>query len=435
MGDRNESHVTKRLSYESGAALMAEGPQVLHNLIASKMEAATGRPLPEVNVQFSNLSISADISVADKNDAKNELPTMFNETKKMLTVSKKHTVRKDVLKNVTGAFKPGTITLLLGQPGSGKSSLMEILSGRFPIEKNITCDKHYPLLTVKETLAFAHEVGGAEFLREAQEKQADQANSEALEALRSMSSHYPDVVVQQLGLQNCQDTIVGDTMTRGVSGGERKRVTTAEMEFGMKSVTLMDEISTGLDSAATFDIINTQRSVAKKLRKTVVVALLQPSPEVFALFNDVMILNEGEATYHGPCNRVQSYFEELGFSCPPERDLADFLLDLGTSQQYRYQIDSYQMNHPRLASEFAAYFRQSPIHQETLYQMASLADPKALQRAEDHLEKVPVFQQELLPSLRTLLRRQVMVLYRNKPFIIGRVLMILIMGLLYSTVF
>ncbi|KAL3665728.1 hypothetical protein V7S43_009161 [Phytophthora oleae] len=465
MGDQNETPATKRLSYESGAALMAEGSVVLHDVIASKMEAATARSLPEVNVQFSNLSISADIAVADKNDAKNKLPTMFNETKKMFTVSKKHTVRKEVLKNASGAFKPGTITLLLGQPGSGKSSLMKILSGRFPEEKNITVegevsfnglpresllnrlpqivsyvnqrDKHYPLLTVNETLRFAHEVGGAEFLREAEEKHVkdpQQADTGALEAVRAISTHYPDIVVQQFGLQNCQDTIVGDAMTRGVSGGERKRVTTAEMEFGMKNVTLMDEISTGLDSAATFDIINTQRSVARRLRKTVVIALLQPSPEVFALFDDVMILNEGQVMYHGPCDRVQSYFEELGFSCPPERDTADFLLDLGTSQQYRYEVESIK-THPRLASDFAELFRQSQIYQETLYQLASPPDPKVLEMAKERMKKVPVFQQSFFKSMQTLLRRQVMVLYRNKPFITGRVLMILIMGLLYSTVF
>lgn len=288
-----------------------------------------------MSVQFSNLSISADISVADKNDVKNELPTMLNEVKKMFTVSKKHTVRKEPLTNVTGALQPGKITLLLGQPGSGKSSLMKILSGRFSVEKNITVegdvsfngvsidtlltrlpqvvsyvsqrDKHYPLLTVNETLKFAHEVGGDEFVREAKEKQADDSqysSAEALQVVKAISSHYPEVVVQQFGLQNCQDTIVGDAMTRGVSGGERKRVTAAEMELGMKSVVFMDEISTGLGSAATFDIINTQRSVARKLRKTVVIALLQPSPEVFALFDDVMILNAGEIMYHGACDQV-----------------------------------------------------------------------------------------------------------------------------------
>ncbi|RLN45719.1 hypothetical protein BBO99_00005868 [Phytophthora kernoviae] len=454
----------KQLNCESGATLMAQGPQVLHDFIASKTEAATGRPLPQVDVRFRNLSVTAEITVANKNGS--ELPTMLNELKKTFIVSKKQNVRKEILKNVSGVFAPGNITLLLGQPGSGKSSLMKILSGRFPMKNNITVegdisfnnvpreqlikrlpqfvayvnqrDKHYPLLTVKETLEFAHKVGGSELLRETEAMLSKESSPESLEALEAMKAvfvHYPDIVVKQFGLQNCQDTIVGDAMTRGVSGGERKRVTTAELEFGTKCVSLMDEISTGLDSAATFDIINTQRSVAKKLCKTVVIALLQPSPEVFVLFDDVMILNEGEVMYHGPCDLVQGYFEGLGFSCPPERDLADFLLDLGTSAQHIYEVESYQKNHPRFASEFAEIFRQSQIHQEMLHQLATPHGVHALSSAEKLLNDVPEFQQSFVKSTLTLLRRQVMVLYRNKPFIIGRVVMILVMGLLYSTVF
>ncbi|KAE9316025.1 hypothetical protein PF008_g19116 [Phytophthora fragariae] len=286
-----------------------------------------------------------------------------NELKKVFVGPKKRTVRKEILKDISGVFKPGKLTLLLGQPGSGKSALMKMLSGRFPIEKNITVegditfnnvpreeviqtlpqfvsyvnqrDKHFPTLTVKETLEFAHKFCGGELMRRGEElltKGSEKENMEALEATKAYFAHYPEVVIQQLGLQNCQDTIVGDAMLRGISGGERKRVTTGEIEFGMKYVSLMDEISTGLDSAATYDIIDTQRSVAHTLRKTVVIALLQPSPEVFSLFDDVMILNEGELMYHGPCDRVQEYFDSLGFSCPPERDIADYLLDLGTAE-------------------------------------------------------------------------------------------------------
>ncbi|ETK77479.1 hypothetical protein L915_16276, partial [Phytophthora nicotianae] len=297
---------TPELSYESGKTLMAKGPQVLHDLMATKIPAATGRPLPEMEVRFSNLSLSADIVVADDHATKYELPTIPNELKKTLMGPKKLTVRKEILKNVSGRFAPGKITLLLGQPGSGKSALMKVLSGRFPMSRNITMegdisfnsvahkdivdrlpqfvsyvnqrDKHFPTLTVKETLEFAHTFCGGKLLEQGKgmlEMGHRTTDAEALEATKNIFAHYPEIVIQQLGLQICQDTVVGDNMLRGVSGGERKRVTTGEMEFGMKYISLMDEISTGLDSAATYDIINTQRSVAHRLRKTVVIALLQ----------------------------------------------------------------------------------------------------------------------------------------------------------------
>jgi ABC-type multidrug transport system ATPase subunit len=345
---------------------------------------------------------------------------------------------------------------------------MKVLSGRFPMTKNITFegdvtynnvkrheivkllpqfvayvnqrDKHFPMLTVKETLEFAHQFTGGEFSRRGEElltNGSPEENEAALAAAKAMFENYPDLIIRQLGLAICQNTIVGDNMLRGVSGGERKRVTTGEMEFGMKYMTLMDEISTGLDSAATYDIINTQRGIAQKLRKTVVIALLQPSPEVLDLFDDVMILNDGELMYHGPVSMVESYFESLGFQRPDGRDLADYLLDLGTKEQHQYQkeLTAPGKRHPRLASDFADRFRDSIIFEEMSHALDAPHDPMLLRNVEAHMEKMPEFHQSFWASTMTLFRRQTTVTYRNKPFIMGRLLMIAIMGLLYCTTF
>jgi ABC-type multidrug transport system ATPase subunit len=86
---------------------------------------------------------------------------------------------------------------------------------------------------------------------------------------------------------------VGDALLRGVSGGERKRVTVGEMLVGGQSIFLCDEISTGLDSAATFDIVNSLRSWTKTLGGSCIVALLQPPPEVVELFDDILMLSDG----------------------------------------------------------------------------------------------------------------------------------------------
>uniref|UniRef100_K3WZM1 ABC transporter domain-containing protein n=2 Tax=Globisporangium ultimum (strain ATCC 200006 / CBS 805.95 / DAOM BR144) TaxID=431595 RepID=K3WZM1_GLOUD len=459
----------KQIGYESGQALMAHGPHALHEHVASKLEASLGRALPQMEVRFNNLSLSADVVVFEDDSPKSELPTLVNSVKKSLSKlnAKKQVGRKEILKNVSGAFRPGTITLLLGQPGSGKSALMKTLSGRFPMEKNITLegdieyngvaqqdikktlpqfaayvnqrDKHFPTLTVRETLEFAHTFCGGELTRRGEEllsKGTPEENISALEAAKAMFAHYPDVIIQQLGLQNCQDTIVGNAMLRGVSGGERKRVTTGEMEFGMKYMTLMDEISTGLDSAATYDIVNTQRSIAKTFRKTVVIALLQPSPEVFSLFDDVMILNEGELMYHGPREQVVDYFQSLGFVCPPGRDVADYLLDLGTNQQYQYQVAlPGSSKHPRLASEFAEVFRRSDVHGNMLQTLEAPYGADLLANVGNHMEQMPEFHQSFWDNTRVLMRRQLMVTLRNTAFIKGRGIMVIMMGLIYSSTF
>jgi hypothetical protein len=86
--------------------------------------------------------------------------------------------------------------------------------------------------------------------------------------------------MQMLQLVNCADTIVGDGMMRGISGGERKRVTTGEIVVGPSKVLFMDEISTGLDSASTFTIVQSLANLVHATDSTIVVALLQPEPQV-----------------------------------------------------------------------------------------------------------------------------------------------------------
>jgi len=116
------------LDLASGKHLMAQGPAPLHALLAARLKPALGHPLPQMELQFHDLSLSVDtVVVDDKPD--NDLPTLWNTVRKSLAglSRKKQVVHKEILKNVTGSFKPGTMTLLLGQPGSGKSSLMKVV--------------------------------------------------------------------------------------------------------------------------------------------------------------------------------------------------------------------------------------------------------------------------------------------------------------------
>eukprot|EP00644_Phytophthora_capsici_P006567 jgi/Phyca11/18396/fgenesh1_pg.PHYCAscaffold_36_\ len=448
---------------------MARGPLALHEHVASRLETSLGKALPQMEVRFQDVSISADIVVKDASDLEVQLPTLPNEMMKTIhgLVAKKHTVTKRILRGVSGVLKPGTITLVLGQPGSGKSSLMKLLSGRFPKDKNVSIegevtyngtpagdlhkrlpqlvsyvpqrDKHYPELTVKETLEFAHAACGGELSERAASHLVNgtpDENAEALKAAQALAKFHPDVVIQQLGLDNCQNTIVGDAMLRGVSGGERKRVTTGEMAFGDKYVMLMDEISTGLDSAATFDIITTQRSLAKKFRKTVVISLLQPSPEVFGLFDDVMILNAGHLMYHGPCEQALSYFESLGFKCPPSRDVADFLLDLGTNKQYQYEVKVEGGSViPRTPSDFADVFQHSSIYAETMKELSGPVQPSLVEDMTTHMTNQPEFSQSFWDSTLLLMKRQLTVTKRETTALISRLVMNTIIALLCSSVY
>ncbi|RLN31597.1 hypothetical protein BBJ28_00024454 [Nothophytophthora sp. Chile5] len=172
------------------------------------------------------------------------------------------------------------------------------------------------------------------------------------------------------------------------------------------------------------------------LHKAIVIALLQPAPEVFALFDNVLILNEGEMMYNGPREDVVPYFETLGFKCPHGRDVADYLLDLGTNQQHKYQADlpPGMSKHPRLASEFAELFRHSHLYDNIVQELESPPNQKSLDSI-GNLKSKPAFHQSVRENISTLTYRQHVIIVRNVAFIRVRTFMVVLMGLIYSSTF
>lgn len=137
-----------------------------------------------------------------------------------------------------------------------------------------------------------------------------------------------DYVLKILGLDICADTFVGDDMRRGISGGQKKRVTTGEMIVGPVTTLLMDEISTGLDSSTTFQIIKCLGDLSRIFLNTMLISLLQPAPETYNLFDDIILLSEGQVVYHGPREDVLDFFLACGFKCPDRKGVADFLQEV-----------------------------------------------------------------------------------------------------------
>ncbi|KAJ0399421.1 hypothetical protein ATCC90586_000395 [Pythium insidiosum] len=454
-------HGRKDLKMGSAEDLAALPADKLFPQISVILEKGAQRPLPRVEVHYRNLTITVNLAQA----CKKKNPFRSGEVAPNVTnVSLPKS--KAILNNVSGVFKAGTITLVLGQPGSGKSSLMKILSGRFPVDKDVKVtgditfngrsrqeilprlpqfvayvdqhDKHLPMMTVQETIDFAYACNGGgtltDFERQFLMQGSDTENAEAITTAEAVTKAMPQIVLNLLGLNGCKDTVVGDAMVRGISGGQRKRVTTGEMMFGKKNVLIMDEISTGLDSAATYDIVNSFRAIAKSLGKTVVISLLQPSPEVFDLFDEVLLLNEGEVMYHGPRDEVKSYFAGLGLICPPRRDLADFLLDLGSPAQKQY-YDPGRTGIPMEPAKFAEAFRQTAFFQT---QEAALNAPSDVYFSKDsqaYLDNRSAFRQPYFSSLWTQFWREILMIRRNKGFLVARAGMVVIMGLLNGFTF
>ncbi|CCI46520.1 unnamed protein product [Albugo candida] len=459
---------TKKVESNRATLINWQDPHALYERVATKLENALGQPLPQMEVRFQNITITAKMERGK--DESGKMPTFGNAAMRVAQKccrDYRETHEKVILDDVSGVLRPGSMTLVLGQPASGKSTLLKYLSGRFHHKKNVSIrgevsyngvanhqltavlpqfvsyvsqkDEHFADLTVKETLEFARNLTAWKFPQPLARKLQKITSENAVEALalaNAMYQHYPDIVIESYGLQDCKDTKIGSGMLRGVSGGERKRVTSGEMEIGFRNVTFMDEISTGLDSAATLDIIKLQRTLARTFHKTIVIALLQPSPQVFELFDHVILLNQGHVMYQGPREKAVHYFEKMGFVRPCDRDPADFLLDIGTKEQVRYQTSNFRsVSLPRTPEEFAHAFRRSRYYARIQQQVCEPMNPTLRRDVEEYMEPSKPFTVTYFRELCVLTKRSWLLTIRNPALVQGRTLMIIISGLLYGTIF
>nr|QVT92293.1 ABC transporter [Salvia miltiorrhiza] len=317
-----------------------------------------GIDIPTIEVRFEHLNIDARAY-----SAKRSLPTFINfninivegflNTLHLLPSQKKPFT---ILKDVSGVIKPSRMTLLLGPPSSGKTTLLLALAGKLDqtlqVSGRVTYnghgmeefipqktaayisqhDLHIGEMTVRETLAFSARCQGVgsryEMLAELsrREKAANIKPDPDIDIYMKASATegdaanvVTDYVLKVLGLDICADTLVGDEMVRGISGGQKKRVTTGEMLVGPARALFMDEISTGLDSSTTFQIVNMLRQQVHIMKGTAFISLLQPAPETYALFDDIVLLSDGQIVYQGPREEVLGFFESMGFKCPDRK--------------------------------------------------------------------------------------------------------------------
>ncbi|XP_038722403.1 pleiotropic drug resistance protein 3-like isoform X1 [Tripterygium wilfordii] len=325
-----------------------------------------GIQLPTVEVRFENLSVEADCELVHGKP----LPTLWNTVKSMLSectrlFDSQKGAKISILGNVSGIIKPRRMTLLLGPPGCGKTTLLLALSGKispslkvsgemsyngYKVEEFVPqktaayisqYDLHIPEMTVRETLDFSACCQGigskAAILVELsrREKQGGivpdpdiDTYMKAISVEGLKSTLQTDYILKILGLDICPDTLVGDNMRRGISGGQKKRLTTGEMIVGPTKALFMDEISNGLDSSTTFQIVSCLQHLVHITDATAMIALLQPAPETFDLFDDVILMAEGKIVYHGPRSSICKFFEDCGFRCPERKGVADFLQEV-----------------------------------------------------------------------------------------------------------
>jgi len=138
-----------------------------------------------------------------------------------------------------------------------------------------------------------------------------------------------NTVISTLGLESCQNTIIGGAMRRGVSGGERKRVSVGHEMIINPSVLFLDEPTSGLDSTTALALVGTLRRLASAGR-TIITTIHQPSSKMYQQLDKLLLLSQGHTMYYGDAQEVGPWFGNLGFPCPYGVNLADHILDMAT---------------------------------------------------------------------------------------------------------
>uniref|UniRef100_A0A1J3CWN6 ABC transporter G family member 32 n=1 Tax=Noccaea caerulescens TaxID=107243 RepID=A0A1J3CWN6_NOCCA len=355
---------------------------------------------PKIEVRYQNLKVESFVHVGSR-----ALPTIPNFIINMAEAFLRNIrlyggkrCKLTILDNISGIIRPSRLTLLLGPPSSGKTTLLLALAGRLGTNlqtsgkityngynlKEIIAprtsayvsqqDWHVAEMTVRQNLEFAGRCQGVGFKYDMlvelarREKLAGIVPDEDLDIfMKSLAlggqetSLVVEYIMKILGLDTCADTLVGDEMIKGISGGQKKRLTTGELLVGPARVLFMDEISNGLDSSTTHQIIMYMRHSTHSLEGTTVISLLQPSPETYELFDDVILMSEGQIIYQGPREEVLDFFSSLGFSCPERKNVADFLQEV-TSKKDQQQYWSVPFRPYRYVppGKFAEAFRSFP---------------------------------------------------------------------------
>ncbi|PNX85781.1 ABC transporter G family member 22-like protein, partial [Trifolium pratense] len=170
-------------------------------------------------------------------------------------------------------------------------------------------DVLFPHLTVKETLTYAARLRLPKtFTKEQKEKRALD-------------------VIYELGLERCQDTMIGGSFVRGISGGERKRVCIGNEIIINPSILFLDEPTSGLDSTTALKIVQMLQDIAEA-GKTVVTTIHQPSSRLFHKFDKLILLGKGSLLYFGKASEAMNYFQSIGCTPLISMNPAEFLLDL-----------------------------------------------------------------------------------------------------------
>ncbi|KAG7377739.1 ABC transporter G member 24 [Phytophthora pseudosyringae] len=365
------------------------------------------------------------------------------------TPDKKSTEQKCILNKISGSVSRGEVLGLLGPSGSGKTSLLNALAAVQNGNSNYTGellldgskvtkeyrrvaayvqqdDTLYSTLTVRECIAYSAQL-------RLPMRMTDSAKTAMVQR-----------VIAELNLGHVADSRIGlvggSTSERGISGGERRRVSIGMELVTSPQILILDEPTSGLDSSSAHSVVTLIKELASHDR-IVVLSIHQPSSRSFLLLDKIMLLGKGQLLYSGSPADSKQHFHDLGFKCPADENAADFILDVSIDPDNFSTIQRHQNSGD---SEIAGVAVASAVHtqSEQLSPKTPVGSPAYEAESSPFVMEEATEPRCLLASLqstvteiRVLFSRTAQNIFRHRSLLVQHVALSLVLGLFGGLIF
>ncbi|KAM0456707.1 hypothetical protein ACHAPV_004973 [Trichoderma viride] len=414
-------------------------PQLIRQ---QERETAAGFKRRELGVTWDNLTVevpAASAAVKENQLSQYNIPQLYKDWRQKPPM-------KCILKDSHGCVKPGEMLLVLGRPGSGCTTLLKLLSNRrlgyqsikgnvrfgnmtekeaaqyrAQIVMNTEEELFYPRLTVGQTMDFATRLKAPAHL-------PDGTSSE-----KDYTAETKQFLLESMGIAHTFETKVGNEFVRGVSGGERKRVSIIECLATRGSVFCWDNSTRGLDASTALEWAKALRAMTDVQGLSTIVTLYQAGNGIYNLFDKVLVLDEGKQVYYGPAADAKPFMEDLGFMYTDGANIGDFLTGVTVPTERKIQ-PGFENTFPRNADAILAEYERSPIRSSMASEYDYPNSQDARDRTESFKESIAFERNKHLPSntvlttsfmaqLKACTRRQYQILWGEKStFLIKQVL-------------
>ncbi|KAI6304094.1 hypothetical protein MCOR22_000612 [Pyricularia oryzae] len=364
---------------------------------------------------------------------------------------------RELISHFDGCVRPGELLLVLGRPGSGCSTFLKTFCNqragfesvlgdvsyggvdaktmardyRGDIIYNPEEDLNYATLSVKRTLHFALETRapGKESRLEGETRQ-------------DYIREFMRVITKLFWIEHTLDTKVGNEYVRGVSGGERKRVSIAEAMIARASVQGWDNSSKGLDASTAVEYLRSIRAMTNMANTSTAVSLYQAGESLYELADKVLLIDAGKCLYFGPSEQAKQYFIDLGFHCPERWTTADFLTSV-TDPHERHVRQGWEDRFPRTPEQFAEAYRRSNIYRANLEDMSRFEAEQqqqvearaAIEAGKPKRERTKNYEIPFHKQVIACTKRQFLVMIGDKASLLGKWGGLVFQGLIIGSLF